>query len=310
MAQHEKVTVDILIDGKPQPIFEDPHPQDNNKGKGSYFYVEAVDDARFTVKVTLSSDFELFEADGATVWLSLDGRKGWGHHLSRTSLSYLRSATFWTQPNYNATARQWQDEAFSFGKLRLVESTDTEDAPAGIQSLGQICVDVERVTRRLLSNPIPVKAEEEKAVTQVSEKLLKGKAIGSAIKPISTGFSQAPVRTHESIPLAGSKGIPVKLNILYRSKKALQSLGCIPRTPSPEPELAPMEEVRALRARLALLERGLETKTEAPGSVIDLTSAVANGRAQVKRERDNDSENHRQKRSRGSEIEVVDLTGD
>jgi hypothetical protein len=199
MAQHEKVTVDILIDGKPQPIFEDPHPQDNNKGKGSYFYVEAVDDARFTVKVTLSSDFELFEADGATVWLSLDGRKGWGHHLSRTSLSYLRSATFWTQPNYNATARQWQDEAFSFGKLRLgkqrvfladnmlislyaVESTDTEDAPAGIQSLGQICVDVERVTRRLLSNPIPVKAEEEKAVTQVSEKLLKGKAIGSAIK--------------------------------------------------------------------------------------------------------------------------------
>jgi hypothetical protein len=54
----------------------------------------------------------------------------------------------------------------------------------------------------------------------------------------------------------------------------------------------------------------VDIKPEAPGSVGDLPSPVANGRVQVKRERNDDSGHQRRKRSRGSNIETIDLTGD
>jgi hypothetical protein len=63
-----------------------------------------------------------------------------------------------------------------------VETTDMEEAPSTLQSLGQISVEVTRVTSHLMSEPDSVEALEEKAVTQISEKLLKGKAIENAIK--------------------------------------------------------------------------------------------------------------------------------
>jgi len=261
MARLENITVDILVEGNPQPIFEDPNPEDNNKEKGNNFYVEVVDDARFTVQVSLNPDFEFYHADGVRIYLGLHGREAWAHYLRRNSLEVLHSKTITTHPNYNATTRQWQDEAFSFGKLRILESTHLEEAPNTLQRLGQISVEIKRVTRHLRSKPKPVKALDEKTVTQVSEKLLKGKAIENAIRPISTGFREAPIRTYKYQLLAGDKGIPVKFNILYRSRKALQSLGCIPQTPSPEPEVVPIDEVRALRAEVALLKRHLGIKS-------------------------------------------------
>jgi hypothetical protein len=255
MARLENITVDILVEGNPQPIFEDPNPEDNNKEKGNNFYVEVVDDARFTVQVSLNPDFEFYHADGVRIYLSLDGREAWAHYLRRNSLEVLHSKTITTHPNYNATTRQWQDEAFSFGKLRIckqweflandmltrlyaVESTHLEEAPNTLQRLGQISVEIKRVTRHLRSKPKPVKALDEKTVTQVSEKLLKGKAIENAIRsglqhilschatercarPISTGFREAPIRTYKYQLLAGDKGIPVKFNILYRSRSKL-----------------------------------------------------------------------------------------
>jgi hypothetical protein len=119
MAEHNNITIDILIDGEPQPIFEDPNPQDNNKAKGNNFYVEVVDDARFTVQVTLGHNFDMFDVDGVLVYLGFDGKAGWTHYLKRQDLQTHRSKKFSTQPNYNAAAGQWQKEAFSFGKLHL-----------------------------------------------------------------------------------------------------------------------------------------------------------------------------------------------
>jgi hypothetical protein len=199
MAKVGEIMVDILIDGKPQPVFEDPNPQDTNKDKGNNFYVEVVGDARFEVKVSFCPDFELFDADGVLVYPRLDGRSRWNHFLDRQYLQSHRSTTISKHPNYNATARQWQDEAISFRKLHLrkhrkhladnmltrlfaVETIDMEGAPNTLQRLGQISVEVKRVKQQLLSEPESVKELEEKTVTQVSEKLLKGKAIENAIK--------------------------------------------------------------------------------------------------------------------------------
>lgn len=85
-------------------------------------------------------------------------------------------------------------------------------------------------------------------------------------------------------------------------------LGCIPRTPSPEPETArsisPVtsreQKVRELRAQLALLEGAGNVKGEGSGS-----------RATVKRELEDTENSGSRKRSRKSgPIEIIDITGD
>jgi hypothetical protein len=64
-----------------------------------------------------------------------------------------------------------------------VESADWEEAPVNLGSLGAILIRVERVIARELDKPVPVAARrEEKEVTEVSERHLKGKAIENVVK--------------------------------------------------------------------------------------------------------------------------------
>jgi hypothetical protein len=59
---------------------------------------------------------------------------------------------------------------------------DAHEAPSRLLDLGKIYVGVKRVFSTPISKPIPVKGLEEKTVTEVTEKLLKGKAIETSIK--------------------------------------------------------------------------------------------------------------------------------
>ncbi|KAI4152961.1 MAG: hypothetical protein L6R39_001708 [Caloplaca ligustica] len=138
----------------------------------------------------------------------------------------------------------------------------------------------------------------------------------------AVGFVQIkekPVGYHmEGIPLPGKAGQRVKMNVLYRSKKTLQLLGCIPRSPSPALVSGPtgtsdsagnadlQEELTALRARLAELER------QASGSSqTNIKSEQPRGSSAVKRERDDNEEKPQQKRRRQSRpVETIDLTDD
>ncbi|KAJ9612306.1 hypothetical protein H2200_003903 [Cladophialophora chaetospira] len=104
---------------------------------------------------------------------------------------------------------------------------------------------------------------------------------------VETGEAKAPNPVvFEYHPVEGEKGKAYEFKFLYRNKKILQSLGCIPRSPSPPPDRELMLqrsedtvrllkqrernhnlEVMSLRERLARAESGSRA-----GSVIDLES--------------------------------------
>jgi hypothetical protein len=119
MAKCNDVTVDILVDGTSQPIFEDPDPEDNNKEKGDNFYVEAIEDTRFAVRITIDSGFGLFGADGVLIYLGLDGPAKWHRYLDKASLVRFRSTTFDSLPVWDLVSDTWENGAFTFAKLRL-----------------------------------------------------------------------------------------------------------------------------------------------------------------------------------------------
>ena len=161
--------------------------------------MEAIDGLPFTVKISFYSHFRLYDAHGVLVHLWLDGPAKCHHFLNNSRLELARSTTLKSLPVYDASTDQFENVTFAFGKLCLydyktpqlnfsptglfvIESLYTDEAPARLLDLGNICVRVKRIIAVPLSQSVPAKGSEEKAVTEVIEKLLKGKAIENSIK--------------------------------------------------------------------------------------------------------------------------------
>ncbi|MCJ1381072.1 hypothetical protein MMC17_004181 [Xylographa soralifera] len=80
-----------------------------------------------------------------------------------------------------------------------------------------------------------------------------------------------------------------------------------PMVPNPSrTSPSPYQEIQDLRARLALLERSLNVKSEPVNRIVSARAAM-----QVKRERlDTDGGSGQKRQKRGGAAEVVDLTAD
>ncbi|KAL8828045.1 MAG: hypothetical protein Q9191_002816 [Dirinaria sp. TL-2023a] len=182
---------------------------------------------------------------------------------------------------------------------------------SSIASLGKIEVNVRRVINMPPGPAIYLKSEQLHHISEVSEKMLKGKAITNTVECADPLPCSAPAYRHDYRHMSAPQGEPLVYTILYRSRRTLQMLGCIARTPSPESEdidegraavgnAAREREIQDLRARLALLERNGRVKAE-PSS----------GAAGIKHERGDVEVVSARKRSRRSgPAEFVDLTSD
>lgn len=302
-------------------LHHDPDDDPSSDPRTRQRYIESKTGETFTVKVSVHKGFELSTMgldDAVHITIYYDGQaRGWYTDLTVATILLEWSKgkpaehTFSHVSNFCQVTQQWKQGATSFGALDTKETIDSQTSLSDVQNLGRIQVEVGRVHRIPRSTPIRATKASQKPVTEVTEKILKGKAIANTVRVIDElPGREPPPNEYKHRPIHGEHGLPLIFNIFYRSRHTLQMLGCIPRTPSPEPETAtptsPVtsreQKVRDLRAQLALLEGAGNVKAEGVGS---------GSRATIKRELEDTENAGSRKRPRNSgKIETIDLTDD
>ncbi|MCJ1434906.1 hypothetical protein MMC27_004276 [Xylographa pallens] len=261
-AQLGGFTVDLYMNGRRLPIYNDPEEGSDNS-TAPRFYVEATTDAQFHIQTTLNEDFS------------------------------------------------WEDSATT--------------TPLSVEKVQKLV----KKDRLVFTRPDDY-TQQSGGLDRVSKRLLKGKTVSNIIKSVAGPSCAAPLENSWCFAsLSGQPGLPINFRILHRSRKTLQMLGCIPRTPSPQPSARsindvnplsnaspaappivtaadPAQKIKDLRARLALLERSLIIKAEHT-----TPTRHANAGTTVKCERaDKDYKRDYKRRRVIKEIEVLDMTSD
>ncbi|KAM0796727.1 hypothetical protein BDR22DRAFT_500816 [Usnea florida] len=319
MRPFKGLSVEIATQGGPLMLHNDPDDDPSNDPYTRQRYVEAVTGATFKVKVSLDKSFRLpcrGPDEAVHIKIYYDGQKrGWYQDLTcativkRWSKGEPAEQTFSHISKFCKETQQWKQGATTFGALDMKETVHSQISLSDVQNLGRIQVIVERVDCSLRRTPRRSTKEKDEPVTEVPEKVLKGNAITNTVRVTDElpGL-EPPMSLYDHTPIPGDYGRPLTFNILYRSRNTLQMLGCIPRTPSPEPQITRLispatnreQRIRDLRAQLALLEGDGNVKAEGSGS-----------RATVKREMEDTENTGSRKRPRKSgAIETIDLTDD
>lgn len=203
------VNVEIISEGKTLKFYDDPDEEPAPRTR--QLYVEAVTDAIFKVRVTLGKIFPLYwlgANDAVRLTVNYDGQKlGWYNDFSKLVLlqcwSEGRSAKriFAATSRYCNETQQWisGDTSFgalttsglsfvpSLGSLFLIaytgDTVDSGPSVAEVKDLGKIRVSICRVHRTMRALPIHTQKDAiEKPIVEVSEKMLKGKAITNTVR--------------------------------------------------------------------------------------------------------------------------------
>ncbi|KAL9639196.1 MAG: hypothetical protein Q9164_001089 [Protoblastenia rupestris] len=268
------ISVKVTSNGQTLEQFDDPDADESLGGSSRSRYIEVVTGATFQVEVCLLDNYDTShlkdEYDCVVVTIRFDGQeRGRQLFLDKAHLNAERRA--YRQPKAVFSANNTVNP-ITGETSRAEETTDKKVAPHQLKGLGSMKIIVQQVRRTKSNITFKENAAQGDKIDEVSEKMLKGRAITNTIMFVKR----------------------------WKVLMSLQSLGCIARSPTPEPELR--EEVKKLRARLALLERSNNT-------IVKAETSVTTG---VKRERDDREDEGARKRGRpsGGPIETVDLTGD
>ncbi|KAL8802904.1 MAG: hypothetical protein Q9182_003520 [Xanthomendoza sp. 2 TL-2023] len=259
MTHFQAARFEVVIANESSPMYDEPDASNHDEPFTQQKYIEAVADATFSIKVTLDPDFDFANCDAVRAKVNLDGDlRGWYQDLKpRDVFGGGRQACLDTITRWCPEAGQWQKASYSFGKLDIKEASDSRVSREQISSLGSIRISFRRI---YFGAPTEGQYQTPQRISEVSEKMLKGKSIQHSIAPTAFVKGLPPPPTVAAIPLPGDLGREVVVNVLYRSKSTLQMLGCIPRSPSPQPILRPQngrattvadtnvkEELRTLR---------------------------------------------------------------
>ena len=124
------IVVQIISNGELLDLYDDPDAADNDDDNNTrQHYVEAMTDATFTVKVLLTTAFQLYSLrsmDAVKIRLNLDGN-GVEHfiELSRKEIEeeLLKGKPggydFTTSSDFCLRSGRWMQSEFKFGKLDI-----------------------------------------------------------------------------------------------------------------------------------------------------------------------------------------------
>ena len=198
------VEVEVISNGQPLPLYDDPEETEHDKSRTRQNYIEAVTGATFSMKVTLNRLFEMGHCDAARIIVSFDGEeRGWyrdvkrGHKLKHRPLEE-RQVIFSGITQYCEDSGQWRHGKLSFGKLiiskcgritlgiksniasSVAETMGSRASPLQVQKLGQIRLSVVRVRHEKSTKPSS--RDFLNRIGEVSEKAMKGRAIANTIE--------------------------------------------------------------------------------------------------------------------------------
>ncbi|KAL8721794.1 MAG: hypothetical protein Q9225_001594 [Loekoesia sp. 1 TL-2023] len=189
MAAFKGATFEIISGGKTCPMYDDPDGNDAEDSFTQHKYIEAVTGAAFEVQTTLNADFDFATCDAVRLTVNLDAAVGQYLDIKRkdglVEPGQKRSARLASIIRYSSKTGQWQKGALTFGKLEIKETSNSNPSPNDMKGLGQIQIRYQRVVfhgvreNQMMAYCIPDR------VSEVSEKLLKGKSVENTIESAS-----------------------------------------------------------------------------------------------------------------------------
>ncbi len=207
MDPFQGIVVQILSNGQSLTLYDDPDSDDVTDGDSRRRYVEATTGATFSVRVTLTTEFNLYHLrplDAIRITLNLDGNN-WKISLSRKRIEghFLLGQPYeytWSRiTQFCPTTGQWITSELTFGKLEisiwsrcstlrtsltstLGESTNISLPVDQAKNLGRMSVRTQRVKRERRSVLGPPSKRSVSTVKEVAEKALKGRSIANAVR--------------------------------------------------------------------------------------------------------------------------------
>lgn len=125
------VEVEVISNGQPLPLYDDPDATENEEPRTRQNYIEAVTGATFSIKVTLSDAFEMGRCDAARISMSFDDEeRGWYQDVSRGSglkdrPLRDRQAVFSTIAQFCEDSGHWKSGKLCFGELAISKCSQT-----------------------------------------------------------------------------------------------------------------------------------------------------------------------------------------
>ncbi|KAK5945004.1 hypothetical protein PMZ80_002207 [Knufia obscura] len=232
----------VLVDGQPLQEYMDPDGIDNVR------YVQATTGQRFTVEIRFLPGFKLQWAPYLHASLTFDDEEiNWFRNLPTKGMAHRKGVL--TKPEslqLGCTAAKddtgtWKRTFFVFGALGLAETEDCNPISLEqVNKLGRLKLEVYRAQEVPRELPFITEGRLPDARETVPEKLLKGRYIKNNVRyDASDEVGCAPaIRYHDYLPVNGPAGKIHEFEFRYRNREILQYLGCIPRSPSPEPNHA------------------------------------------------------------------------
>ncbi len=175
----------------PLKEYDDPDETPQDQSIESVKYIESVTGATFNVHVSVLGGYDFGRCDGLKVQLSFDGGdRIWLGFISKSDTLQNQANGIYRFQNFTVfdpATQQWRNSNLCFAEVKLKEGHGAEQASLkSLSKLGTIKVRVVRVHRKKRA-PCEGRRDGFTEVSEVSEKLLKGKAITNSVK-----YSVAP----------------------------------------------------------------------------------------------------------------------
>lgn len=218
MLPFQGVSVELQSNGKTLPLYDDPDHDSHQSPRKRQQYIEAITGAAFKVVVTFTQDFPLFHLspyDAVRTSINYEGRStSWYRDFTTTNLIQLWRKRRPVQHVFSHISRfcsdtqQWKSGESTFRALKTSEciqapvphgrdminslaedSMDSATSLAEMKGIGKISVTVHRVHRIKRAIPRRSIVGHQKPITEVSEKVLKGKAIANTVQQVSVSYA-------------------------------------------------------------------------------------------------------------------------
>ncbi|KAK6007689.1 hypothetical protein QM012_004503 [Aureobasidium pullulans] len=264
------VVVDIVVDGRPLPEYLDEDDDDAVSPDSITKYVECVSGSSFGIRVDLTGmrPGQLEGGNAVEVLYYLDGQYATGtvHRfpLSRSDAMSTRHAARYRDGGI------WQERQFMFADLVTSEDGVFNKPRPELKDLGTITVKLYHVQaskEQIHSRARNSHSDMMTAHENIHEKHLKGQAISTQTK-LGEAVSIGNIPTVKTERLGDGDAFAA-FNFRYRSRKDLQTLYLIPRSPSPIPledrpeeDLNREELLELLRRQKARQEEQIKIKQE------------------------------------------------
>ncbi|KAG9525870.1 hypothetical protein KCU93_g5714, partial [Aureobasidium melanogenum] len=261
------VSVDIVVDGRPLPEYLDEDDEDSISPTSTIKYVECVSGSRFAIRTDLTGmEFRHINGgDTVSVEYYLDGQKA-GSSVMRFP---LRHHSVSTRPSVRyREGGLWKERNFMFADLVTSEDVACTNPRPELRDLGTITVKLYHAILRKKHAAASQRHDSKKLNVgheAIHEKHLKGQAISHQAS-LGEAVSIGAISSFSTRHLGDAFAV---FSFRYRSRRDLQALCLIPRSPSPIPledrpeeSLNREELLELLRRQKARQEEQIQIKQE------------------------------------------------